>query len=221
MPRRSSATRCKATGISSPRIPNDPMAKRVRAIVAARREAIIWRRTLDRHAAGLLVLSAAISARPACCRCAAPSRHLSAALEPPPTFAPVDYDVPPPPPPEEIVYVSRPVLYFSDPVFAFAPPPPPPVFYLCRRRPPSLSCWRRRLRRRSLRVADAVLRRDAGLRRCAALCRAAAEQHHLRQHPQHHGHQHRHQPAAGSVAGRQCRRSRSHCSEWTRGARRG
>ena len=31
---------------------------------------------------------------------------------------------------EEIVYIRRPVLYFDDPEFAFAPPPPPPVFFL-------------------------------------------------------------------------------------------
>src|SRR6266850_1664100 len=54
---------------------------------------------------------------------------LAAALEPPPSFAVMDYDIPPPPP-EEIVYVDRPVLMFSDPEFDFAPPPPPPLFFL-------------------------------------------------------------------------------------------
>ena len=57
---------------------------------------------------------------------------LTAPLEPPPTFAVIDYDVPPPPP-DEIVYVDRPVLMFGDPEFDFVPPPPPPVFFL---RPP-------------------------------------------------------------------------------------
>lgn len=110
--------------------PNDPLAKRVRAIVAARREAITWRRTyrtdtppaywsyLDRYPRGPH---------------AADARRrlaiLAAALEPPPSYDRVVYDVPPPPP-DEIVYVDRPALYFSDPVFAFAPPPPPPVFFL-------------------------------------------------------------------------------------------
>ncbi|MBC9884180.1 hypothetical protein G8O24_44090, partial [Bradyrhizobium sp. INPA01-394B] len=55
-------------------------------------------------------------------------------LEPPPTFAMMDYDVPPPPP-AEVVYVDRPVLYFSAPDFGFAPPPPPPV-YFCPPPPP-------------------------------------------------------------------------------------
>jgi uncharacterized caspase-like protein len=110
--------------------PNDPLAKRVRAIVAARREAITWRRTyrtdtpaaywsyLDRYPRGPH---------------AADARRrltiLAAALEPPPTYERFAYDVPPPPP-DEIVYVDRPALYFNDPVFAFAPPPPPPVYYL-------------------------------------------------------------------------------------------
>ncbi len=41
----------------------------------------------------------------------------------------IDYDLPPPPP-DEFVYVDRPVFYFGDPEFGFAPPPPPPVFFL-------------------------------------------------------------------------------------------
>ena len=110
--------------------PGDPLARRVRAIVAARREAITWLRTyrsdtppaywsyLRRYPHG----PHAFDARR---RLAI----LSAALEPPPSFAMYDYDVPPPPP-DEIVYVDRPVLMFSDPEFDFAPPPPPPIFFL-------------------------------------------------------------------------------------------
>jgi uncharacterized caspase-like protein len=110
--------------------PGDPLARRVRAIVAARREAITWSRTyrtdtpqaywsyLRRYPRG----PHAFDARR---RLAI----LTAPLEPPPAFAVIDYDVPPPPP-DEIVYVDRPVLYFSDPEFDFEPPPPPPVFFL-------------------------------------------------------------------------------------------
>src|SRR5712671_2874497 len=110
--------------------PGDPLARRVRAIAAARREAITWLRTyrtdtpqaywsyLRRYPRGPH---------------AADARRrlaiLTAPLEPPPAFAVIDYDVPPPPP-EEIVYVDRPVLMFSDPDFDFAPPPPPPLFFL-------------------------------------------------------------------------------------------
>src|SRR5258708_30565116 len=61
---------------------------------------------------------------------------LTAPLEPPPSFAVIDYDVPPPPP-DEFVYVDRPALMFSDPEFDFAPPPPPP-FYFSPPPPPDL-----------------------------------------------------------------------------------
>ena len=110
--------------------PGDPLAKRVRAIVAARREALTWLRSyrtdtpqaywsyLRRYPRG----SHAGDARR---RLAI----LTAALEPPPSFAVIEYDVPPPPP-DEIVYVDRPVLMFGDPEFDFAPPPPPPLFFL-------------------------------------------------------------------------------------------
>src|SRR3984893_8825317 len=110
--------------------PSDPRARRVRAIVAARREAATWRRSrsvdtppaywsyLRRYPRG----SHANDARR---RLA----YLTAALEPPPRFEIISYDVPPPPP-EEVIYVERPVLIFDDPDFGFEPPPPPPVFFL-------------------------------------------------------------------------------------------
>ncbi|MDN4981847.1 caspase domain-containing protein [Bradyrhizobium sp. WYCCWR 13022] len=110
--------------------PGDPLARRVMAIVAARREAITWRRTYradtpDAYWSYLRRYPRGPHAGDARRRLAI----LTAPLEPPPTFAMMDYDVPPPPP-EEVVYVDRPVLYFSDPVFGFVPPPPPPVYYL-------------------------------------------------------------------------------------------
>jgi uncharacterized caspase-like protein len=104
--------------------PEDPLANRVRALLAARREAITWRRTcrvdtpdaywsyLHRYSRGPHVFDARRRLA-----------TLAAAEEPPPSFTPIDYDVPPPPP-AEIVYVDRPVLVFSDPVFDFIPPPP-------------------------------------------------------------------------------------------------
>jgi uncharacterized caspase-like protein len=110
--------------------PQDPMAKRVRAIIAARREAITWRRsyradTPDAYWSYLRRYPRGPHAADARRRLAI----LSAALEPPQAFTPLDYDVPPPSP-DEVVYVDRPVLMFSDPDFDFAPPPPPPVFFL-------------------------------------------------------------------------------------------
>lgn len=110
--------------------PHDPMAKRVRAILAARREAITWRQTwlrdtpeaywsyLDRYPHGPHAWDARRRLE-----------HFDAALEPPQGFAVYAYEVPPPPP-EEIVYVDRPVLYFDDPEFDFDPPPPVAVVFL-------------------------------------------------------------------------------------------
>ncbi len=110
--------------------PADPLARRVRAIVAARREAITWLRsyradTPQAYWSYLRRYPRGPHAYDARRRLAI----LTAPLEPPPSFAVMDYDVPPPPP-DEIVYVDRPVLMFSDPDFDFAPPPPPPVFFL-------------------------------------------------------------------------------------------
>lgn len=110
--------------------PGDPLSRRVMAIVAARREAITWRRTYradtpDAYWSYLRRYPRGPHAGDARRRLAI----LTAPLEPPPSFAMLDYDVPPPPP-EEVVYLDRPVLYFSDPDFGFAPPPPPPVYYL-------------------------------------------------------------------------------------------
>ncbi|WP_316205103.1 caspase domain-containing protein [Bradyrhizobium sp. SZCCHNS3004] len=110
--------------------PSDPLAKRVRALVAIRREAITWRRTYradtpDAYWSYLRRYPHGPHAEDARRRLAI----LTAPLEPPPSFAMMDYDVPPPPP-DEVIYVDRPVLMFSDPEFAFAPPPPPPLFVL-------------------------------------------------------------------------------------------
>jgi uncharacterized caspase-like protein len=109
---------------------DDPMARRVRAIVAARREALTWRRTrvVDTPPA----YWSYVRRYPQGPHAADAHRRLAflaAALEPPPSFAVLAYDLPPPPP-EEMIYIRRPVLVFDDPSFAFAPPPPPPVIFL-------------------------------------------------------------------------------------------
>ncbi|MBX9647198.1 MAG: caspase family protein, partial [Xanthobacteraceae bacterium] len=110
--------------------PNDPMARRVRAIVAARREAITWRRsrnvnTPPAYWSYLRRYPNGFHANDARRRLA----YLTAALEPPLRFEIITYDVPPPPP-DEVIYVERPVLIFDDPDFGFEPPPPPPLFFL-------------------------------------------------------------------------------------------
>ncbi|RWM31911.1 caspase domain-containing protein [Mesorhizobium sp.] len=110
--------------------PHDPMAKRVRAILAARREAITWRETwmtdtpeaywsyLERYPHGPHAWDARRRLE-----------HFDAELEPPASFTVIVYDVSPPPE-EEIIYIDRPVLYFDDPDFDFEPPPPITVIFL-------------------------------------------------------------------------------------------
>jgi uncharacterized caspase-like protein len=110
--------------------PGDALTKRVRALAAARREALTWMRTYradtpQAYWSYLRRYPNGPHAEDARRRLAI----LTQPLEPPPAFAVMDYDVPPPPP-EEIVYVNRPVVVFSDPYYGFAPPPPPPVYFL-------------------------------------------------------------------------------------------
>jgi uncharacterized caspase-like protein len=108
--------------------PNSPYAARVAAMLAVRREEIIWRRCviantpqaywsyLRRYPDGPHVWDARRRLA-----------FLAAAAEPPPDFAFYDFGVPPPPP-TELVYVDQPVVIFVGP--RFAPPPPPPLFFL-------------------------------------------------------------------------------------------
>jgi uncharacterized caspase-like protein len=108
--------------------PRSRYARRIAAMIAVRREEIIWRRCvfdntppaywsyLRRYPNGPHVWDA--------------RRRLAmigAELEGPPDFAFVDFGVPPPPP-EELTVVDRPVVTFwgGD----YEPPPPPPVFFL-------------------------------------------------------------------------------------------
>ncbi len=103
--------------------PRDPLSRRVRALLAARREAITWRRTwqdgtpraywsyLRRYPHG-----------PHAADAERRLNRLAAAISPPPSFEVIEYDVQPPPP-EEVVFFERPVLMFADPVYDLPPPP--------------------------------------------------------------------------------------------------
>jgi uncharacterized caspase-like protein len=108
--------------------PDDALAERVRAIVAVRREALTWRRTClidtpEAYWSYLRRYPHGLHGGDARRRLAL----LSVALEPPSSFALVDYDVPPPPA-EEGAYVDRPFIAFAD--FDFVPPPPLPIYFL-------------------------------------------------------------------------------------------
>jgi hypothetical protein len=110
--------------------PDHPLAKRVRAIIAARREAITWQRTYAVNTPN--AYWSYLRRYPHGPHGADARRRLALgafALEPPPSFDLVDYDVPPPPAEEEI-YVERPVLAFDDLDLGFVPPPPLPVYFL-------------------------------------------------------------------------------------------
>ncbi|KQO50160.1 hypothetical protein ASF24_24245 [Methylobacterium sp. Leaf86] len=104
--------------------PDDPMAKRVRAIVAARREATTWRRALssgtqDAYWSYLSRYPRGPHAADARRRLA----RLSAPPRPPEAFTALSFDLPPPPPEEES-YFDRQVVAFDDPAYALPPPPP-------------------------------------------------------------------------------------------------
>ena len=127
---RSSAIRCKPTEEFLAAFPGDPLAKRVRAIIAARREAITWQRTYAVNTPN--AYWSYLRRYPHGPHGADARRRLalgSFALEPPASFDLIDYDVPPPPAEEEI-YVERPVLAFDDVDLGFVPPPPLPVYFL-------------------------------------------------------------------------------------------
>jgi hypothetical protein len=106
----------------------DPLAERARAILAVRRKALTWRRTclIDTPEAYWSYLRR-YPHGPHSGDARRRLALLSAALEPPASFALVDYDVPPPLPAEE-VYLDRPVIVFAD--FGFVPPPPFPFYFL-------------------------------------------------------------------------------------------
>ncbi|AWN46203.1 peptidase C14 [Methylobacterium terrae] len=107
--------------------PRDPLAKRVRAIIAARREALTWRRSaLADSPEAYWSYLARYPRGPHAWDARRRLTALAAAFAPPPGYRMLAYDVPPPPP-EEAIYVERPALFLDDPAYAL---PPPPVAFL-------------------------------------------------------------------------------------------
>jgi len=110
--------------------PGDPLAKQLRILVAARREAIIWQRSYraDRPETYWTYLRR----YPHGPHAAAASRRLAALTappEPPSNFTEVQFDVLPPTA-EEVFDLDRPALLLNDPLFGVAAPAPPPEFFL-------------------------------------------------------------------------------------------
>ena len=103
--------------------PNSDQARRVRAILAVRREAAYWRRTVgaDTPRAYWTYLHT-YPKGPHIPDARRRLAMLSAEFEPPADFRPETFADLPPPPPDELVYDDRPIYAFDD----FGPPPPPP-----------------------------------------------------------------------------------------------
>ena len=108
--------------------PDSAQAPRVRAILAALREAYFWRRSVNTNTAHAYWTY--LRRYPRGPHVADARRRLamiSAAYEPPPDFQPMTYQDLAPPPQDEGFYEEQPVYAFD----AFGPPPipPPPEYY--------------------------------------------------------------------------------------------
>ena len=109
--------------------PDSPLTARVRALIAVRREAVTWRRTVSINTSD--AYWSYLQRYPQGAHVADAQRRLArlaAAYDPPPAFTPMAFADVEPPPPDEVVYLSQPVVVFDGP--GFLPPPPPPVFFL-------------------------------------------------------------------------------------------
>ncbi len=188
--------------------PGDALARRVRALIAARREATIWQRTWavgtpDAYWSYLARYPRGPHAWDARRRLAS----LAAAYDPPPRYSALAYDVPAPPP-DEIVYVERPYLYLDDPVYAL-PPPAAAAGLLAAAADLPRSAGAPASGLRNLRAADAADRSGADLRVRTGLRGAAAEQRRVPEHPQHDRHRADQPPEHGDPntgRSRSCRR---------------
>jgi len=108
--------------------PDSPLAGRVRALIAVRREAITWRRTLSINTQE--AYWSYLQRYPQGAHVADAERRLArlaAAYDPPVSFVPMAFADVEPPPPDEVVYLTQPVVVFDGP--GFLPPPPIPVFF--------------------------------------------------------------------------------------------
>jgi uncharacterized caspase-like protein len=105
-----------------------PYSQRVAAMLAVRREEIVWRRcvTFDTPQAYWSYLRRYPNG-PHSWDARRRLAILRAELDPPPQFAFVDFGMPPPPP-AELGFIDQPILIFGGP--GWAPPPPPPVIFL-------------------------------------------------------------------------------------------
>ena len=108
--------------------PHSDQARRVRAILAARREAAFWRRSVNANTPRAYWTYLRVYPKgPHVADARRRLAILSAQFEPPPDFRPFVYEDLPPPPPDEGFYEEQPVYAFDD----LGPPPPaPPGYYV-------------------------------------------------------------------------------------------
>ena len=103
--------------------PNSDQARRVRAILAVRRESAYWRRTVEADTPrAYWTYLHTYPKGPHIPDARRRLAMLSAEFQPPPDFRPEAFADLPPPPPDELVYDEQPIYAFDD----FGPPPPPP-----------------------------------------------------------------------------------------------
>ena len=103
--------------------PHSNQARRVRAILAARREAAFWRRARDADTPrAYWTYLRAYPTGPHVADVHRRLASLNALFEAPGDFEPVEFAGLPPPQPDENFYAEAPVYAFDD----FGPPPPPP-----------------------------------------------------------------------------------------------
>jgi uncharacterized caspase-like protein len=108
--------------------PDSPLAGRVRALIAVRREAITWRRTVSINTPE--AYWSYLRRYPQGAHGADAERRLArlaAAYDPPASFVPMAFADVEPPPPDEVAYLRQPAVVFDGP--GFLPPPPVPDFF--------------------------------------------------------------------------------------------
>ena len=109
--------------------PDSAQARRVRAILAARREAIFWRRSVNENSPRAYWTYLRVYPKgPHVGDARRRLTMLAAQFAPPADFAPEDYADAPPPPPDELVYARGSVFVFDDPDYGPPPPRPPRYF---------------------------------------------------------------------------------------------
>ena len=108
--------------------PHSDQARRVRAILAARREASFWERTVTTNSArAYWTYLRRYPKGPHVGDARRRVAMLAVAFNPPPDFRPLVYEDLPPPPPAEADYFERSDYAFDD--FGPPPPPPPPAYF--------------------------------------------------------------------------------------------